>query len=390
MGPRVTYLAMDSVAEGIGYSQVFAYALALAREGVELRLHTFEKTTPDPRLRRQLQEAGVAWVAHRFGRFGTAGGIGRVLRGAAAVRGAELVHARSDMAAASAMLARVPRFVWDVRALWVDQRLELGTMRRGSPQERVFRWVERQAARRSAAIVTLTSAVVPELEARHGAGIAGKVTVVPTCVDTERFSLAALPASPPLRILLSGTVNAYYDVAAMAALVATLRIRQPVEFVVAGAAPGSLDARLAAAASRTANVDPRDVPDLVRWAHLGLSVCRSDVGASRLGAMPTKIAEFLATGRPVVVNDGLGDASRLLLEHRSGAVVRDGGPADLARVADEVERLFRDDATPARCRHLAETHFDLRSGVRRLARVYRSLAANGGHTRAVASPSRRG
>src|ERR1700722_13930362 len=115
---RLTYLTMDSVAEGIGASQVGAYVERLARTGLSVALHSFEKVLPtSSSLSRNLADAGVRWYPHRFGAHGTSGGIGRVLRGAQALDLTGVVHARSDMSALSAMLRRCPHWIWDVRSL---------------------------------------------------------------------------------------------------------------------------------------------------------------------------------------------------------------------------------------------------------------------------------
>ncbi len=104
--PPVTYLTTDSLAEGIGASQVLAYVERLAGRGLDMRLHTFEKTAPTEALRRLLADKGISWHPHPFGTLGAHGGLSRIVTGARAVRGAAIVHARSDLAAASTLLAR--------------------------------------------------------------------------------------------------------------------------------------------------------------------------------------------------------------------------------------------------------------------------------------------
>src|SRR5687768_17448837 len=44
--PPVTYLTTDSLAEGVGASQVLSYVERLADRGLEIVLHTFEKAAP--------------------------------------------------------------------------------------------------------------------------------------------------------------------------------------------------------------------------------------------------------------------------------------------------------------------------------------------------------
>lgn len=372
--PPVRYLTMDSLQEGIGASQVLAYVERLADLGVTIELHSFEKRPPGHDLAERLRQAGVRWTPHDFGAYGTVGGVRRVAAGARALRGAELVHARSDLAAASAMAARASTWLWDVRSLWADQRLDLGTLQAGSALERVLRRIERGAAQRSAAVVTLTSAVLPVLDERYGGVVSPKATVVPTCVDTDRFQVTPMPTGCR-RFLLSGTVNRYYDVPAMTRLVTAAKVRDDVEFRLLSPDVTSWEAELQPLVDSRGAVPHDQVPEELSACHVGLSVCRSDVNVSRTASMPTKIAEFLASGRPVVVNPGLGDADRLVAEHRAGVVLRSGSDVDIATALDELDALLADPGTPERCRRLALQHFDLTDAVSRLVSVYEQMSA---------------
>ncbi|MBT4187415.1 MAG: hypothetical protein HOE14_09405, partial [Gemmatimonadales bacterium] len=98
----VTYLSMDPLSSTVGSSQVLAYIERLAHRGIEIDLVTFEYAV-EPELTERLSGLGVTWRPLRFGLHGPVGGLGRVLRAAWAVRGSAVVHARSDMAAASVM-----------------------------------------------------------------------------------------------------------------------------------------------------------------------------------------------------------------------------------------------------------------------------------------------
>lgn len=373
--PPLTYLSLDAVSEGIGAPQVLGYVERLAFRGLQVRLHSFEKESPTERLRQRLRRAGVAWSPHPFGRYGTAGGLMRVATGLKAIRGAELVHARSDLAAASTMLAGVRDWLWDVRSLWVDQRLDLGTLTAGSAQERVLRMLEHQAAQRSTAVVTLTAAVIPELQARHGEALANKTTVIPTCVDTERFVPRPMPSGDTLRLLLAGTINRYYDVPAMVRLVQSARRRRPTEFVLLTPGKTLWEGVLNSVPVRRAHATHDEMPEHVAASHVGMVVCRGDVGISRLGSMPTKLGEFLATGRLVIVNEGLGDASDLIRRHSCGVVIEDTSPPGIEACLDRMEELLADPEAPSRCRTLAEEHFGLDKAVDKLVVVYMNMVS---------------
>lgn len=369
--PPVAYLSMDSIVGGVGASQVLPYVRGLARRDVEVLLHTFEPEPAPPLLRAALDADGIRWDAHPMGALGSRGGLARLARAAAAVRGAELVHARSDLAAGAALLARPRSWVWDVRSFWADQRIALDMLRAGSPEERVLRWIERTSARRADAIITLTDAALPVLEARHGRAARDRATVVTTCVDLDRFALSTPSAVDPLRFLLSGSINTFYDVPLMLRLVARSRERRATELDVLTPGPTSWDDAFAVAGARHANASPAEVPPHVARSHCGLVVCREDAGVSLRAAMPTKLGEFLACGRPVIVNPSLGDAAALLAQHRCGVTIDASTDDAVERALDELDALLSDPGLPGRCRALAEEHFDLDRAVDALVAIYR-------------------
>ncbi len=372
--PPITYLSFDSMAEGVGWSQVVPYVEGLARKGVTLTLHSYEKAAPEDIVARRLHAAGVSWRPHRFRGAGSTGGLARVVHGAALVARSELVHARSDMAAASALLARRQAWIWDVRAFWREQRIAAGQMRAGSRQDRALRIVEDRAAASSTGVVTLTRAAADELASRHGQEMTAKSRVIPTCVELDRFLCTPLPAPAPLRFLLAGTLSTVYDVPTMLALVDRVSRRRPAELNVLTPAATAWDAHLATAGIRPVRAERAEMPARIAASHLGLSVLRPDLGVSTRAITPTKLAEFLASGRPVIVNAGLGDMDSLLDAHDCGVIVDDRTEAGLEKATDEIERLMADEGTPERCRRLAESHFDLERGVDRLLELYGEAA----------------
>ncbi len=372
--PVVTYLSMDPVTSTVGQSQVLNYIERLAVSGLAIELVTFEHHV-DTALRVRLADLGVSWRPQNYGRHGAVAGLGRVIRAALVIRGAALVHARSDLAAAAAILAGIDNWVWDVRSLWADQKVATGVLRSRSPQERILRWVERRSATRSTAVITLTASAIAELDRRYDGMVAPKARVITTCTDLERFSVSPMPTTT-VRVLLPGTLNRYYDMQSMFDLVAELRRRRPVEFVVVSPEATAFEEELASLEVVRLSATPDEMIDLVASCHVGLSVCRDDAGASLKAAMPTKIGEFLASGRPVVVNPGLVDIAELVQSHECGIVYGSSGPCSVEEAVDLIEERLEDPATPGRCRGLAEEYFDLDRGVAHLLDTYRSV-----HTR---------
>lgn len=100
--------------------------------------------------------------------------------------------------------------LWDVRSLWSDQRLLIGTAGWNRLTAHGARKIEDLAARKSTAMTSLTAAVVPILEKRHKR-IPIIREVIPTCVQTSKFLPTPIPDGQ-ITCLLSGTFNNYYDI----------------------------------------------------------------------------------------------------------------------------------------------------------------------------------
>jgi len=365
--PEVTYLSMDPVSSTVGSSQVLAYVERLADRGVSVDLVTFEDSV-DPTLHQRFMDVGVAWRPLAYGAGGAAGGLGRVLRAARAIRGRSLVHARSDLAAAAALVARPAHWIWDVRSFWADQKVATGVFGERSLQARVFRWVERCSAASADGVVTLTRSAIDDLDDRYGVRRRAASSVITTCVDRSRFP-ASPPPGGPVRMLLAGTINRYYDVPLMLRLVEAVRERVEVEFVVAAPGETPWESEFRAVGCVRISVEASEMPELVASSHVGLSVCLEGAGRSLLAAMPTKIGEFLATGRPVVVNPGLVDAAGLVVGRQVGVIADE----DVEGSADRLVELLADPGLTARASRLAAEEFDLDRGIDRLVALYRQV-----------------
>jgi glycosyltransferase involved in cell wall biosynthesis len=256
-----------------------------------------------------------------------------------------------------------------MRAFWREQRVAVGLMAAESPEARVMKAVETGAARSSDGVVTLSQAAIDILAERYGDQIRAKSRVIPTCVDLDLFAPAAPAESPPLRVLLAGTLNGLYDVPTMLRLVERLRQRVSTTLTVLAAGPTPWRDQFEHFGASVTAVSADRMPEQIAAHHLGLSVVR-DVGVSNAAATPTKIGEFLACGRPIVVNCGLGDMEQLLKRYDCGVALRGGDVAELDRAADEIVRLFDDPTIGARCRALATEHFNLERGVDTLLELY--------------------
>ncbi|HET8862107.1 MAG TPA: glycosyltransferase family 4 protein, partial [Solirubrobacterales bacterium] len=361
----------------VGAPQVRLAALAqgLARAGNEVTVHTGFPHYPDgvvkPPYRNrplQIEQIGAVRVMRSWVYPAPNRGFGRRLANHASLATAALAAApaggRADVllvetpplllagAAIAYARAKRARLVLNVADLWPDSAVEMGTLesRRAIA---VAQLLERTAYREAAAIACPTEGIFTALRERPES--AGKAALLRPAVDLDRFAPAASDIDhtrggsmsdaangEPLRVLYAGTVGLAHGLGtlldaaeAMAGEVGAHRSNgaPPLAVTIAGdgAEAPALRARLAsggpAGVRMLGAVPAKRIPALYAEADVAVVMLR-DLPIFE-GALPTKMLEGMAAGRPVVLA-GRGEAARLVEREECGVVVPPEDPRALA------------------------------------------------------------
>ncbi len=365
----LSYITIDSLSEGVGGSQITPLISRLSKSGLKINLISYEKTSPNTELVDYFKSLGVDWNFRDFGLKGLLGGVARLNNLRREIPKTNLIHARSDIPAVSAIASGQAPVLWDVRSLWADQKVMIQNGLVNSSLYGIYRRLESVAASKSQGMSTLTSAVVPILEQRHRR-LPPLRTVVPTAVDLNRFKLnSTMPQAT--KALFSGSYNEYYDLDLSRLFMTEVRKHFAVETHWARPAE-SIKSHINVGESKVFFSSQIEMANLIRNYNFGVSVCKMADSLSLSAAMPTKIGEFLACGRPIVVNKGLGDMDQFIEEFNAG-VILDGTPANLVESAAKLAVLLSDSETPHRCRALAEKYFSMDEGAIKYLDLYSKI-----------------
>ena len=119
-------------------------------------------------------------------------------------------------------------------------------------------------------------------------------------------------------------------------------------------------------------VTPEQVPYYLKAADIAISFIKPCY--SKQSSSPTKIAEYLASGLPLVCNSGVGDLDKLLEEKQVGALLREFTTESFLEALNKVDQMRGTAGTSERLRHVARQEFDLvRVGRTRYRRLYDRL-----------------
>ena len=368
----LTYVTIDSIAEGVGSSQISPLITLLSKDEMKINLISFEKTSPSNEMKDYFMSLGVTWNFQHFGRGGLFGGIERLIRLRREIPNSKVIHARSDIPAVGAINAHQGPVLWDVRSLWADQKVLINESLLNKTLYEPFRKLEGIAAQGSLGMSTLTSAVIPVLESRN-VTLPSFRTVVPTAVNLQQFKSSPM-ITTGVRALFSGTYNSYYDMDLSFQFMQELGKIIDVETHWARPAESST-LQLNVGESKIFISKQSEMWRVIPDYSFGVSICRLDAGPSLSAAMPTKIAEFLACGRPVIVNKGLGDLDVFIEEFDAG-VVLDGTKKNLVEGAMKLAHILKDSGTSERCRELAEKYFNMETGARKYINLYSQIISS--------------
>jgi glycosyltransferase involved in cell wall biosynthesis len=214
--------------------------------------------------------------------------------------------------------------------------------------------------------------------------------VIPCCVDAGRFEAAAqagtredvrreLKLEGRRVFVYVGSFGGWYMTDEMTRFLAHAHRRDPSTFsmILTQSKAEDVAGRLRELGLKDGDffvgkVAPADVPRYLRAADVAISFIRACY--SKLSSSPTKIAEYLASGLPVVCNTGVGDLDELIETDRVGVLISDFTPETYERALAELAALCAEEDLPSRCRTSARRRFDLVDvGGARYRRLYRRL-----------------
>lgn len=389
---KTLYLTRNGLLEPLGQSQVFSYLRGLSQKHC-ITLITYEKdddwadTQRVAKLRAECDRLGIRWLPQRFRAQPKAiapalSMVRMVWLVAREVRRqrVRLIHARSYIPAAVALvvsrLTGVP-FIFDMRALWPDELITAGRLRRGSMLHKAMVASERACLRHAGGVVSLTHAAAEHLRRVYPEDLAGQtVAVIPTCADLDRFVPASQPPSQHVIGCLGTVLSGWFRLDWLSAFLAVAAKRDPelrfelttrddpakVRAAIGGDA--DLQSRLRIAPSASERVHE------VLQGQMASVMFYAGGEISELGRSPTRMAEILGCGLPVVANEGVGDVAQIIREHRVGVLVRGSSQQEMAVAWDELEQLLADPDLAGRCRRAAEAVFSLETGTAAYSALY--------------------
>jgi len=403
MNPSFLFISIDGMTDPLGQSQVIPYLAGLAKKGYAITIISCEKeenfATNQKTIARLLEEADINWKYCFYSRkiplLSQRGNLQKLKKLAAEYvknsKGTFITHCRSYLPALVGLHLKKKygaRLIFDMRGFWADERIEGGIWKLKNPLHKsafyYFKRKEKELIAGADYIVTLTKKAKETVISRSTGKI---IEVIPCCADLDHFKIKSPAEKASARKNLGidpgtfvlgylGSLGTWYMLDEMLDLFAEVLKQKPdskLFFV-------TQDDKLAIlAAAKKKNIPVRsllikpasriEVPGFISTFDAGLFFIRPTF--SKTGSSPTKMAELLACGIPVIMNTRIGDCDEIIQTTDCGVLISDFTKNELKKAVSSILTLNTKD--PEALRRIAENHFSLEKGIASYEKIYDHL-----------------
>ena len=392
--PKSLYICYFGVREALVQTQVIPYLLEIAKDNIEITLLTFEpdlktKWTPEQieNERAALAEKGIKWLclayhkrpsvpATAYDIFSGAWYISRLLR----KEKYDILHGRVHIPTLMGALARKlskhkPKLLFDIRGFFPEEYTDAGVWPEGGWLYRSAKRVEAWLLDEADGFVVLTEKareiLFPESKETGFDEEGRPVEVIPCCVDLERFKTANEWSRREVRaelgigdrkvIAYAGSFGGWYLTKEMLDFFEAAREHDHNTFILI-LTQRDVEKVTKLLAERgfsdndyfVGSVTAGEMPRYLCSADLAISFIKACY--SKLSSSPTKIAEYLACGLPIVANRGVGDVDELIECNAVGTSIHEFSEDAYVQSLSRVDQL---NGISEKCRKVAADEFDL-------------------------------
>ncbi|MAY83393.1 MAG: hypothetical protein CMP59_04595 [Flavobacteriales bacterium] len=399
----VLFISYDGLSDPLGQSQIIPYLAGLADE-FEISIVSCEK--PD-RLKKEkesieakLKTAGISWRYTMYRKKPTFFSTRLNLMGLKAKARVwnrhkmfNIIHCRSILAymVGSKMKSPNNKVIFDFRGFWAEERVDGGLWEKTNiiyyQIYHYFRKAQEKAYKKADAIVSLTKSAKAEIVKSHDIP-KEKITVVPCSADQSHFLPRAelVRSTIELRMDLNiepsdmvigyvGSLGTRYMLNEMLDCFKVILQSHPQSiFLIVTVSPldelkqllheKDIESKVIVTTSTY-----KSVPRYMSLMDIALYFIKS--GNSGVAVSPTKQAEFLSMGIPIITNSGIGDSKEIIEGNKVGMVIDEFSDSAYANIASNIERLR---SIPSEeIVKIARNKLSLKSGVKSYRSLYQSL-----------------
>lgn len=393
---KILYISYDGLTDPLGQSQILPYITALSKEGYHFTIISAEKREKFDLQRKeliksQIQSLPITWMPILYHKkppiLSTIFDLWKMYQKAKNLVTHDkfhLVHCRSYL---SALIGerlfekfQIP-FLFDMRGFWADERIDGKLWKLQNPLYRAiyqfFKKKEKDFLQKAAFTISLTYNAKNEIHTWKGFEKV-PIAVIPCCVDTELFCPQQITnKAQALTISYVGSIGTWYLLKEMLIFYKLLLQKYPeTQFLFITTEPAQVilqeaeKLQLPLQQIKIQKAERYEVPILLAQSHLAVFFIKNSY--SKKASSPTKMAEILAMGIPIITNN-IGDNALLFEKYNYGYLLNDLSTESMQKAIEQIPEILKKQAENLRA--IAKDYFDLMKGITTYKQVYEKIFA---------------
>lgn len=402
---KVLYITYDGLTDPLGQSQVLPYLQHLSKQGYRFTILSFEKRIryekEGPVIQAIADAAGIEWVplfftanppvlSKMYDRY-------QMSKTALALykkHKFDMVHCRSYVAAEMGLKLKRKfgvKMLFDMRGFWADEKVDNGQWNLQKPfYKRLYNFYkqkEKDFLLNADGIISLTQAAKDYLLQKEEYQDLS-IEVIPCCADLTHFDYTKVPAEAVVRqkealnipshakvITYLGSVGGWYMTKEMFAFFAEALAQYP-EYVMLLLTKDNPELVKREAAEQGIPAEKVFITYSTRQQlPVYLAMCASSIffirnTFSKTASSPTKHAELMGMGIPVICND-IGDTGHIINSTKTGLLINEFSKENLRSAVKLLPQVEQTDK--GYIRQCAYELFDLEAGAKRYLSVYKNI-----------------
>lgn len=377
---HVLFVSYDGMTDSLGQSQVLPYIREISKREFEYTLISFEKPERYAKFKDTIQqicnESNVNWAPIAYSGsipiISTIWNVYRLKKKAFKIhkkRPFDLFHSRSHVPSLVAQMLQkkenVP-YLFDMRGFWADERVDGGVWNLGNP---VFKYVytffkrkEIEFLEECNAIISLTENGKEEILSWQKLSKTPKllrektldIEVIPCCVDTELFNISNIEQSKQFALKSKLGINENSFVVGYVGSIGTwymlpemldffkifITKNQHAIFLFVSNEPeekilnAATEKNIPHEKIKVVSCLHKEVPYYISL--FNISIYFIIPAYSKKASSPTKQAELMSMGIPVVCNAGVGDSDTIVKKYNAGWVVEEFEENEYERISTSI------------------------------------------------------
>ena len=387
---KILYLTYDGLLEPLGYSQIICYLKDLSNK-YSITVISLEKNKDlidrenYNNIKKILDSNNIKWKYLKYN-----GGVLKYLNIinlffytflSIIIYKYKVIHARSYIPASIAYFIKLifkTDYFFDMRGLWVDERIDWKLWKKNSFQYLIFKFLEKKIIYNSHTIISLTKDGLQEIKNRYK-DLSKNINlfVIPTSVNIVKNHEFIKNYNKFINVTHLGAIGTRYNFDLCLSLFKKLNINDDYFLnIINKGEHNAIKKYLKKFEITKSNylleyVRPYDINKIFKYTDFGLFF---PVPGTYLKAyFPTKLGEFLSNGVPIITCKINNDVDSIILNNNVGIILEDCENINYQKLKKKITTILNDDNLKQRCINVAKNHFDISKAVNNYSKIYNNF-----------------